>query len=97
MGYFTHLIRGQLLQAAGRSEDAAVAFNAALASWPGAQSARVALMTLLLGQGKRADAAAIAEAVQTAPADQYDPWWMYWLGDYRVYPAILDKLHELAR
>ena len=54
-------------------------------------------MTLLVSQGKHDEAAALAEAVQTAPRDQYDPWWTYWLGDYRVYPAILDKLRELAR
>jgi hypothetical protein len=91
------LIRGQLLRASGRNDAAAAAFREALAVVPGAQSSRVALMTLLLHQGKRDEAAALAEAVQTASNDQYDPWWTYWLGDYRVYPAILDKLRELAR
>jgi VWFA-related protein len=95
--YFTHLIRGQVLRAVGRTDEAMAAFQAALADWPGAQSARVALMTLHLTRNDREQAAALAEAVQTAPADQYDPWWMYWLGDYRVYPAILDKLRELGQ
>ena len=95
--YCAQLVRGQLLRATGRNDDAAAAFRAALAVVPGAQSARVALMTLLVSQGKHDEAAALAEAVQTASRDQYDPWWTYWLGDYRVYPAILDKLRELAR
>jgi VWFA-related protein len=95
--YFTDLIRGQILRASGRSEDAAAAFRAALATWPGAQSAQVALMTLLMNRGSREEASALAEAVQTAPPDQYDPWWMYWLGDYRVYPAILARLRELGQ
>jgi len=95
--YFTDLIRGQILRASGRSEDAAAAFRAALATWPGAQSAQVALMTLLMNRGNREEAYALAEAVQTAPPDQYDPWWMYWLGDYRVYPAILARLRELGQ
>ena len=95
--YFTHLVRGQLLRAAGRSDEAVAAFRAALATWPGAQSAHVALMTLLLTRGDRGESAALAEAVQAAPGDQYDPWWMYWLGDYRIYPAILGKLRELGR
>jgi VWFA-related protein len=95
--YGALLIRGQLLRASGRNDAAAAAFREALAVVPGAQSSRVALMTLLLHQGKRDEAAALAEAVQTASNDQYDPWWTYWLGDYRVYPAILDKLRELAR
>jgi VWFA-related protein len=95
--YVAQLIRGQILRASGRIDEAAAAFRAALAAWPGAQSAQVALMTLLVQQGRREEAAALAEAVQTAPADQYDPWWMYWLGDYRMYPATIDNLRELAR
>ncbi len=54
-------------------------------------------MTLLLNRGNREEAAALAEAVQMAPVDQYDPWWTYWLGDYRGYPAVRDKLRELGR
>jgi hypothetical protein len=95
--YFAQLIRGLILRATGRGDDAAAAFRAALAAWPGAQSAQVALMTLLVNRGNREEAAALAEAVQTAPLDQYDPWWTYWLGDYRVYPAIFEKLRELGR
>lgn len=46
--YLHDLVRGQVLRARGRVDEAAVAFRGALATWPGAQSARVALMTLLL-------------------------------------------------
>jgi len=95
--YFSQLVRGQLLAASGRLDDAAAAFRGALAAWPGAQSARVALMTLSLSRGNREEAASLAEAVQMAAADQYDPWWTYWLGDYRAYPAVLEKLRELGR
>ena len=91
------MIRGQILRARGRSDDAVAAFRAALATWPGAQSARVALMTLLVNRGDREEAAALAEAAQTASEDEFDPWWTYWLGDFRAYPAMLDKLRELAR
>jgi VWFA-related protein len=95
--YFADLVRGQVLRARGRSDDAVAAFRAALATWPGAQSARVALMTLLVNRGDREEAAALAEATQTASEDQFDPWWTYWLGDFRAYPAMLDKLRELGR
>ena len=95
--YFTHLVRGQLLRATGRFDAAAAAFRAALAAWPGAQSAQIALMTMMVNRGQREEAAALAEAVQTAGADQYDPWWTYWLGDYRAYPAVIDRLRELGR
>lgn len=95
--YFADLIRGQILRANGGTAGAATAFRAALATWPGAQSARIALMTLLMNRGDREEAAALAEAVQTAPPDQYDPWWMYWLGDFRIYPAVLARLRELGQ
>ncbi len=95
--YLADLIRGQILRALGRSDDAAVALKSALATWPGAQSARVALMTLHVSRGEREEGAALAEAAQTAPDSEFDPWWTYWLGDFRAYPALLDKLRELAR
>jgi hypothetical protein len=83
--------------ARGRSDEAAAAYRAALDTWPTAQSARVALMTLLLGHGDRQGAATLAQATETAPDGQFDPWWTYWLGDYRVYPAIRAKLRELGQ
>jgi VWFA-related protein len=95
--YFADLIRGQILRARGRSDDAVAAFRAALATWPGAQSARVALMTLLVNRGDREEAAALAEATLAASDNDFDPWWTYWLGDFRAYPALLDNLRGLAR
>jgi tetratricopeptide (TPR) repeat protein len=95
--YFASLVRGQLLRASGRFDDATAAYRAALAAWPGAQSAQVALMTLSLIRGNREEAGALAETIQMAAVDQYDPWWTYWLGDYRAYPAVLEKLRELGR
>jgi VWFA-related protein len=95
--YLADLIRGQILRARGRSDEAVAAFRAALVTWPGAQSARVALMTLLVNRGDREEAAALAEATLTASENEFDPWWTYWLGDFRTYPALLDKLRELGR
>jgi len=95
--YLTDLVRGQILRARGRPDDAAKAYRDALATWPDAQSARVALMTLQLSRGDRQEAAKLADASETAPPDQFDPWWTFWLGDYRVYPAIVAKLREIAQ
>jgi tetratricopeptide (TPR) repeat protein len=95
--YFAHLVRGQLLRGSGRLDEAETAFRAALAAWPGAQSARVALMTQQVARGRRDEAAALADEIQLAPTDQYDPWWTYFLGDYRIYPAILGRLREMGR
>ena len=95
--YFGALIRGQALRARGRPDEAIASFREALTAWPGAQSARVALMTLLVSRGHREEAAALAEASQTGAADEFDPWWIYWLGDFRAYPAIVQKLRALAQ
>jgi tetratricopeptide (TPR) repeat protein len=99
--YLRDLVRGQILRASGRYDDAANAYRTALTTWPGAQSARVGLMTLALSHGNREEAAQLAEATETeaasASGNQYDPWWTYWLGDYRVYPAIVAHLREIAQ
>ena len=97
MLYLTDLVRGQILRARGRLDEAEKAYRDALTTWPGAQSARVALMTLLLSRGDRQEAAKLAEAAETASGNQFDPWWTYWLGDYRVYPAIVAKLREIVQ
>jgi tetratricopeptide (TPR) repeat protein len=94
--YLTYLVRGQILRARGRLDDAEHAYREALTTWPGGQSARVALMTLRLSRGDRQEAAKLAEAAETA-GNQVDPWWTFWLGDYRVYPAIVANLREVAR
>jgi Tfp pilus assembly protein PilF len=95
--YLTDLVRGQIFRARGRLDDAAKAYRDALTTWPDAQSARVALMTLQLSRGDRQEAGKLAETAETTPGDQFDPWWTYWLGDYRVYPAIVAKLREIAQ
>jgi VWFA-related protein len=95
--YLAALVRGQVLRGVGRLDEAVAAVRSALAAWPGAQSARVALMTLLVARGERAEAAALAEAAETAAEDQHDPWWLYWLGDYPAYPVIMDALRKLTR
>jgi tetratricopeptide (TPR) repeat protein len=95
--YLTDLVRGQILRARGRLDEAEKAYRDALTIWPGAQSARVALMTLRLSRGDRQEAAKLAEAVEMAAGTQFDPWWTYWLGDYRAYPTIVAKLREMVQ
>jgi VWFA-related protein len=95
--YLTDLVRGQIQRARGRLDEAEKAYRDALTTWPDAQSARVALMTLRLSRGDRQEAAKLAEAAETASGNQFDPWWTYWLGDYRAYPAIVAKLREIVR
>ena len=95
--YLRQLVRGHALRALDRPDEAAAAFRGGLTVWPGAQSARVALMTLLVTRGERSQAEGLAEEIQAAPGDQFDPWWTYWQGDYRLYPTIVARLRELAQ
>jgi hypothetical protein len=95
--YYRRLIAAQLLRRLDRPDDAVTAYRAALDAWPGAQSARVGLLTLLIERGDRDGAAALSEAIQTAPPSQIDPWWVYWLGDYRSFTQQVRQLRELAR
>jgi Tfp pilus assembly protein PilF len=92
--YIYYLSKGHLLRARGQLEDAALTYRRALDEQPGAQSARVALMTLRLIGGDSPGAEQLAESILTAGNDQKDPWWTYPLGDFRMYPAILNTLWE---
>ena len=95
--YFAELVRGQTLRALGRSDAAAAAYRAALATWPGAQSARVALMTIQLTGGQHEEAWKLAELIQGAGDDQIDPWWTYEQGDFRLFRALRAVLREVVR
>ena len=94
--FLADLVRGRVLHALGRTGEAIDAVRAALVRSPGAQSARVLLMTMLVPRGDRQGAATLAEAVETSGDDEIDPWWTYWFGDFRAYPAIVGRLRELA-
>ncbi len=92
--YLRHLFRAQALDGLGRRAEATDEYRAALTLAPDAQSARVGLMIGMLRQGDRASAEVLAEGIQSAPADTMDPWWGYWLGDYRFYADALRRLRE---
>ena len=79
------------------SDDAVAAYRSALVTWPGAQAARVALMTLLLARGESGEAEKLAEAVQAAPERDIDPWWAYEQGDFRMLQSLLAMLRRSGR
>jgi VWFA-related protein len=92
--YLRHLFRAQTLDGLQRYADATAEYRVAMSLAPDAQSARVGLMIGSLRQGDRASAETLAEGIQSAPADTMDPWWGYWLGDYRFYPNAIQRLRE---
>ena len=90
--YLRELFRGHVLSSLGQSDAAIAAYRAAHAIFPDAQSANVALMNALVTHGDRREAEALSEAIQSAVRDAPDPWWSYWQGDYRFYPAVIRRL-----
>jgi hypothetical protein len=95
--YLRHLFRARVLDALNRQHESTDEYRAALTVLPSGQSARVGLMTELLRQGDRPSAEALAEGIQSAPTSDVDPWWGYWLGDYRYYPDVIRRLREAQR
>ncbi len=68
--FLDHLLRGHVLVALDRSDAAIAAYRAALVIGPSAQSARVALMNVLLARGDRQEAEALAERDPGRTADE---------------------------
>ena len=95
--YYWHLFRGRMLEQLERQDEARAEYDTALRMAPRAQSPRVALMRLAVRSGDQPAAEALANEIQTARADAFDPWWVYWLGDYRQYGSIVGRLREMTR
>lgn len=95
---FLHqLFRGHTLMALNRDAEGIRAYRSALGVVPTAQSARVSLMHALFRRGDAALAEAEAERVQAETSNVFDPWWMYWQGQFRLYPQVIARLRELAK
>ena len=97
IGYLRRLVRGRVLEGLERFDEAREAYESARAFRPEAQSPAVALMRLHVRAGNRPAAEAMAAAIQAAPKNAFDPWWVYWLGDARQYGAIIGRLREETR
>lgn len=95
--YLRELVGAHVLRALGRYDEAAAGFRRALTVWPRAQSARLGLLAVEVLRGHHEEAAALAEAVETASGGDFDPWWRYWQGDFRAHGGILARLREMAR
>lgn len=91
------LIRGRGLAALGRADEALSAYEAAADIAPGAQTPAVALAALHLRAGNRDAAVEWAERARTAPADETDPWPVYWTGESRFLRARVDQLRGTPR
>jgi tetratricopeptide (TPR) repeat protein len=97
LAYLRELFRGHALGALSRTDEAMAAYRQALTIVPPGQAARVALMRHFVERGSPSEAEALADLVQTERSPALDPWWLYWQGQYRLYPQAIARLRELSR
>jgi tetratricopeptide (TPR) repeat protein len=94
--YLRHLFKSHIFLSQQKYPEAATEARMAHVVVPEAQSARVLLLNALTLQGETASAEPVAENIETA-ARTGDPWWNYWLGDFRWYPAAVAALRSQVR
>jgi tetratricopeptide (TPR) repeat protein len=98
LAYWLALFRGRVLSALGRNQDAATAYRAALALYPGAQSAGTGLAVELMRLNRVTEADEIARAVRTAQASAApDPWSSYLDGDRRFVDRWIAQLRAVIQ
>jgi len=97
VNYLAALVEGRVLEALDRPEDAAEAYKRAVLLFPRAQSPFVAMAALRLKQDLQADALEWASRARMTSADSADPWWEYWMGDFRFVPTWLGAVRKAAQ
>jgi tetratricopeptide (TPR) repeat protein len=98
--YYARLFAGDALHSLGRTAEARVSYEQALALFPDSQSARLGLGSALRGAGDREQAlAAMLPTLVKAPSsrDEDDPWWNYYFGDAAKVAHLLDELRAPFR
>jgi tetratricopeptide (TPR) repeat protein len=94
--YLAQYLRGRAAEANGNLQMAEDAYRAALAAVPRAQSAAIALASLLFLSDSRDEAIEIVgDLFSTSPV--VDPWKDYQAGDFRFWPQRVAELREAYR
>ncbi len=94
--YLRHIFKSHMLLSQQKYAEAAAEARMAHVVVPEAQSARVLVLNALMLQGEAPGAELVAANIETA-ARTGDPWWNYWLGDFRWYPAMVAALRSQVR
>jgi tetratricopeptide (TPR) repeat protein len=95
VAFYAHLFAGRSSQAIGKFDDAQAHFRAAMALFPGAQSALLAQSQASL---LAADVTAALDAIERLDrsSSARDPWWKYHLGAGRDADALLRSVWAKA-
>jgi len=90
--YLSRYIKAQALDHKRRPADAERAYRAALAARPAAQTASLSLASLLFGQERRREAAAVVATMLDAKPAAVDPWREYVHADDRFWPLLIRRI-----
>lgn len=88
--YFT----GRIFEQQRKLSDAEAAYRGAVAAVPHAQSATVALASLLFRDGRRAEAEKLIADMLAADPRPADPWRTYVHADDRFWPQLIARLRQ---
>jgi tetratricopeptide (TPR) repeat protein len=89
--YLSRFFRARIYDRLDRRPEAEAAYRSALEVYPQAQSASMALATLLFIRGEESEAQRLVENVLASPGAE-DPWRLYFLQDYRRLPMYIDQM-----
>lgn len=95
--YLARLFRARALEQLSRPEDARREYRAALEIHPSAQSAAMALASLMFRTAERAEADLLVAGLLDSAEEFSDPWWTYWPADYRHTARLLTTMREAIR
>jgi hypothetical protein len=95
--YLARFFTGQIREQQRRIDDATEAYRGAVAAWPHAQSATMALASLLFDAGRRVEAQTLAGAMLAARPPVRDPWREFVHADNRFWPQLVGRLRAEIR
>jgi HAMP domain-containing protein len=96
--FLARYFKGQLLDRQDDRREAEAAYRGAVAAVPHAQSATLALATLVVRDGRRSEAHQLVQEMLTATPRPPDPWRAYVHADDRFWPYLVARLRaEIAR
>jgi tetratricopeptide (TPR) repeat protein len=96
--FLARYFKGQALARDGRSQDAEIAFARATDTVPDAQSATIALASLMFADGRRVEAQQLITNMFAADPVPNDPWRGYVHADDRFWPRLIARLRtEIMR
>jgi hypothetical protein len=95
--YLARYFKGQALERRRRGTESEAAYRSALSAAPGAQSASVALATLLTRGDRRTEAGEVIRVMFDRRPPAADPWRSYVHADDRFWPILIARLRAEIR